>query len=121
MKVDTLISAAEACGARLSVDGDEVEVEVTGGSLSPAMIENLRAHKADVLALLRRRQFKLAELEPAPDWWPARRQVVHTIELVKFCCRCGTRIEGRSQKREDGEPMHLNGECWNDRYGDVNA
>ena len=66
--------------------------------------------------MLRRRQFKLAELEPAPDWWPARRQVVHTIELVKFCCRCCTRIEGRSQQREDGEEMHLEGECWNDRY-----
>ena len=62
-----------------------------------------------------------ASLEPAPDWWPARRQKVRTIELVRFCCRCGTRIEGDYRRREDGEPMHLEGECWNDRVRGENA
>lgn len=50
-----LLHQAEAAGVRLEIEGGEIYAE---GALNPAMIEQLRAHKAELLALLSRAELQ---------------------------------------------------------------
>jgi len=47
-----LLEALTSCGAQVWADGDRLEMDAPAGALTPDLLEALRSHKAELLALL---------------------------------------------------------------------
>jgi hypothetical protein len=70
MTTHELLLSCHAGGIQLAVDGDALDVDAPAGALTPALVETLRAHKGELLAVI----WRLAEMRRLPA--PASRAVV---------------------------------------------
>jgi hypothetical protein len=83
MSAAEALKAAQAAGIRLGIDGDALALEASAAP-SPAVIESLSRHKAEIIALLRPADDGWSAL----DWWTlfrerARMAAVHGLTGIE--------------------------------------
>lgn len=98
-----LLADCEARGVRLAVaDAGGLEIDAPEDALTPDLLDRLKAHKADVLAML----------QPAPDAAPSLPVVTRDAPAkpTKAVCRCGSTTwrdvpihDGQSVRRDCGQ------------------
>jgi hypothetical protein len=105
---EELVQLVEMNGGRLSIEGEELVISPSAAAAS--LLEELRAHKPEILALLRRRRERATAA--ALEAWLVNRCVfrdrcwggIGSLH-VHFCCWCAERGEPMIASREWFENM----------------
>jgi hypothetical protein len=100
-----LLADCEAHGIRLALAGDGgLTIDAPQDALTPDLLELLKAHKVELLTILRTRQD--FDVDDAPDAEPA---LAVQAEPAKTACRCGSTTwrdvpihDGQSIRRDCG-------------------
>jgi hypothetical protein len=93
MSIQALLTELDQLGVKLEADGDRPLYGGPQAAMSPVLIERLKAHKTDLLALLQRGEKDMPKDQPTssisirPSRWP-----VECLEAERRFSHCAARL-----------------------------